>query len=109
LAAAAGRGSAGLAAMVCGGAASARGAEVQNHTPAIATARTTLASIRPNALRIATLSKYATARTQERHGKNASYRDAPPSRRSINAKEVLTPHQHGGVLRRNLRPVRLCD
>src|SRR5207248_10204248 len=63
LAAAAGNGSAGLAATVCGGAASARGAEVQNHTPAMTTAATTLASIRPNALRIVTLSKNATKPT----------------------------------------------
>ena len=37
------------------GAASARGEEVQNQTPAITTAETTLASIRPNALRIVTI------------------------------------------------------
>ena len=49
-----------------------------------ATAATTLASIRPNALRIATLSKYATNGMR-------------PSRRLINAKEVLTPHQHEPV------------
>src|SRR5437879_2833821 len=55
-AAAGGNGSALRAAMVCGGAASARGEEVQNQTPAITTAATTLASIRPNALRIVTLS-----------------------------------------------------
>src|SRR5689334_12581112 len=50
----------GLAAIVFGGAASARGEEVQYQTPAIMTAATTLASIRPNALRIATLSTNAT-------------------------------------------------
>ena len=36
-----------------------RGEEVQNQTPVIRTAVTTLASIRPNALRIATLSRYS--------------------------------------------------
>src|SRR5437763_2614065 len=59
-AAAGGNGSAGLAAVVFGGAASARGAEVQYQIPAIATAATRLASIRPNALRIAALSTNAT-------------------------------------------------
>ena len=44
---------------------SARGEEVQNQTPAIATAATTLASIRPNALRIATLSTYSGTHTQQ--------------------------------------------
>ena len=87
-AAAGGSGSAGRAAMVFGGAASARGAEVQYQIPAIATAATTLASIRPNALRIATLST------------NATELDASPSRPAINAKELLTPHQHGAVRRR---------
>jgi hypothetical protein len=58
-AAAAGNGSALRAATVWGGAASARGEEVQNQTPVIRTAVTTLASIRPNALRIATLSRYS--------------------------------------------------
>ena len=46
-------GSAGRAAIVWGGAASARGEEVQNHTPAITTVANTLASISPNTLRIA--------------------------------------------------------
>jgi hypothetical protein len=55
----AGSGSAGRAAVVWGAACSAR-EEVKNHTPAITTAARTLASIRPNALRIAILSKYAT-------------------------------------------------
>ena len=50
-----------------GEAASARGEEVQNQTPAITTAATTLASIRPNALRIATLSNYARAHTRRGH------------------------------------------
>src|SRR5215213_2184688 len=54
--AATGSGSAFLALTVCGAAASARGDEVQNHTPAITTAETTLANIRANALRIGTLS-----------------------------------------------------
>ena len=49
----AGNGSALRAATVWGGAASARGEEVQNQTPVIKTAVITLASIRPNALRIA--------------------------------------------------------
>src|SRR6476659_1394339 len=66
-AAAGGSGSALRAATVCGGAASARGEEVQNQTPAITTAATTLASIRPNALRIATLSKYARTTHATRH------------------------------------------
>src|SRR5438105_8147844 len=48
--------SASRAATVCGAATSARGEEVQNQTPAIATAAATLTSIRPNALRIDTLS-----------------------------------------------------
>jgi hypothetical protein len=47
-------GSAARAAMVWGGAASERDEEVQNHTPAITTVANTLATIRPNALRIAT-------------------------------------------------------
>src|SRR6185312_4509113 len=59
-AAAGGSGSACFAAMVWGTAASARGAAVQYQIPAITTAATTLASIRPNASRIATLSTNAT-------------------------------------------------
>src|SRR5215207_1117577 len=55
----AGNGSALRAATVWGGAASARGEEVQNQTAVITTAVITLASIRPNALRIATLSTYS--------------------------------------------------
>jgi hypothetical protein len=47
-------GSAAWAAMVWGEAASGRDEEVQNHTPAITIAANTLASIRPNAFRIAT-------------------------------------------------------
>ena len=54
-----GNGSAARAAMVLGAAGSARGEEVQNQTPAITTAATTLASIRPNALRIATIPNYS--------------------------------------------------
>ena len=78
-----GSGSAFRALTVWGGAASARGEEVQNHTAAITTAETTVASIRPNALRIVTLStKFTTTRTGP-----------------INANEVLTPHQ-----RRPARP-----
>jgi hypothetical protein len=73
--------------MVLGGAASVRGAEVQYQTPAIAIAATTLATIRPNALRIAALSKYATPPNP----------DAPFSRWVINAKEILTPCQHGAA------------
>jgi hypothetical protein len=67
LAAGAGKGSALRAAIVMGAAASARGEEVQNQIPAIAIAATTLASIRPNALRIATLPKYARNTQATRH------------------------------------------
>src|SRR6185437_3966980 len=59
-AAAGGSDSLGLAAIVFGGAASTRGEEVQYQIPAIAVAAITVASIRPNALRIATLSANAT-------------------------------------------------
>jgi hypothetical protein len=79
-AAGAGNGSA-LRAATVWGAASARGEEVQNQTPAITTAATTLANIRPNGLRIALLSSYSRAHT----------------RRAINANKVLTPHQHDPV------------
>ena len=74
-----GNGSALRAAMFEAAAASARGEEVQNQTPAIRTAATTLASIRPNALRIATLSTYS-GYTQQR---------------SISANKVLTSPEHG--------------
>src|SRR5262249_54090510 len=53
-------GDGGLAAIVLGGAASARRAEVQKQPREITTAATILARIRPNGLRIATLSKHAT-------------------------------------------------
>jgi hypothetical protein len=55
--AAAGSGAAGAALAVRGAARLPRGGNVQNHTPAMTTAATTLANIKPNALRMVTLSQ----------------------------------------------------
>jgi hypothetical protein len=77
-AAAGGNGSLCLAAIVLGAVASARGAEVQYQIPAIMTAATTLASIRPNALRIATLPTNATLQTSVRRTRQNEMRTFAP-------------------------------
>src|SRR5262249_40912909 len=83
-----GSGSAGLAAVVCGGAASVRGFSVPFPTPAITAAVTKVASSRPNALRIT---------TRPKRNENQTGSATPHS--SIHAKKVFTAYQHGQLSR----------